>query len=466
MISEQNASDLPTNLEAEQGLLGTLMINIKGYEEIAGILTRDHFHWPVHGRIYAAIEHFIIKGQSPTPLVLKNYFQGETELDAAGGEKYLAAMAAEAPMINTPYDYARNIIDMAQRREMIYAANALIDQAKTPDYKISARQIIEDTETRLYNIAEYGTDTRPGLAAADSVDQTIKLIEKMQTGAFRGVPTGIDRLDAHLTGLHAGEMTVVAGRPGMGKTVFAMTAALNAAQAGYNVAFFSLEMAHELLSMRILSRMTGIPTGVMRREGALYTDSWPKLLEARSRLAAMPLILEDMPGLAPGHVMTRARRHKRKRGLDMIIIDYLGLMESPTDIPNQAVRISEITKAVKSIARELNVPVMLLCQINRGVESRDDKRPTLADLRDSGSIEQDADNVLFLYRDEYYLAKFPPKRKEREDDARFNDRYAEWEARLQGSRGQADIIVAKQRMGAEGTITTGFNANRQEFFNL
>lgn len=457
---------LPHNIEAEQGLIGMVLIDNRHFDAAGTMLRPEHFFQPVHGRIWEAMAHMIAGGRAATPVTMKNHFDTDDGLKDVGGARYLAELCSETPLLNDAVNYARIIHDMYVRREMISVFEDMRARAYTPEYDDPAAKIIEDTEGLLFNIAEYGAESRPAVTAIEAYDLTLDYIDKAQKGEIRGVMTGLGALDDVLTGLEPSSVTILAARPSMGKTVLAMNIAEYAAMCDRPASFFSLEMPNLQLMMRMMARHTGVATGKMRSEGAMTADDFRALTESRGRFQDLPLMIEDMPALTPSQIMTRARRHKRKHGLDLLVIDYLGLMESETDNPVQAVKIGDITKGIKRMAMELNIAVLMLAQLNRGVEGRDDKRPQLSDLRDSGSIEQDADNVMFLYRDEYYLERATPQKKASESPDSYGQRVEQYEAQLAASRGKADIIVAKQRMGPVKTVTVGFDRHKLSFTNL
>lgn len=468
---------LPNNIAAEQGLLGALLIDAGAFERVPDQLGDADFYQPAHQRIFAAARSLYERGQLPSPVTLAGSFADDAELAAAGGADYLADLAANAVgTFNVP-DYCRTIIDCARRRRVIELAEVAMEDAYAVDFARDASSVIEQMEERLFSLAETGQADRGPVSMAESAVSTVALIEQYWQGKIRGLMSGIHALDSHMNGFFPAELTILGARPGMGKTAMAFTIGYNAADSlrdkiergdgKHSVLGFSLEMSHEQLTMRLLARETGIPIQAMRREKGFRQEHFREFVAAQGRLSHLPLHVDDTPALTAAQIMSRARRHKRRHGLDLVIVDYLGLMRASRDFINKTHELEEMTQGLKIMAKKLDVPVLLLCQLNRGVEGREDKRPMLSDLRDSGSLEQDADNVIFLYREEYYLGKQgEPERKPREDDADYAARVAHWQRRKDESRGKAEIIIAKNRQGPEETVRCGFDPVKQLFYDL
>jgi replicative DNA helicase len=459
---------IPHNLEAEQALLGSLLHNNSGYEYVAEFLLPEHFADPVHGKIFRAIGLLIERGQIADPITLRDYFQQDQQLAEIGGTDYLAYLATTVISIINPRDYARLIHDLALRRELIQLGSEMVNNAHTPSLESSAHEQIEHAEQRLYDLATSGQIDRGFVQFVDALSDAIATAEKAYKRESRivGVTTGLHDMDRWLGGLHPSDLIILAGRPSMGKTALATNIAFNAAVAaldkreGAVVAFFSLEMSAEQLAGRLLAQEAEVASDKIRR-GELTDQDFPKFVEVSRRLARIPLFIDDTPALSVSALRTRARRLKRKHGLGLIVIDYLQLIGSSSHnrLPeNRVQEVSEVTRGLKALAKELNVPVIALSQLSRAVEGREDKRPQLADLRESGSIEQDADVVMFIFREEYYLA--------RQEPSETSDKYEDWQAKMAKVQNLAEVIIAKQRHGPIGTIKLFYNAPFTKFTDL
>jgi replicative DNA helicase len=474
----------PSNTEIEQALLGAIFRNNLAHSRVSDFLEPEHFANAVHARIYAAIGKLVERGQLANPVTLKNLFDQDGALAEIGGAQYLTRLAEAAVTIINAEDYGRRIHDLHLRRQLIGLGEDVVNEAYTHDLDDPAITQIERAEQKLYDLASTG-QAEGGLipfraaltAAIDSAEAAFK-----RDGKTVGVATGFIDLDNKLGGLHPSDLVIAAGRPGMGKTSFATNIAFHAvksyrtapgadgrpvAEDGAVVAFFSLEMSAEQLAARILAEESGVPSDRIRR-GDVRREDFDKFVAASQRLASVPLYIDDTPALSVSALRTRARRLKRQQGLGMIVVDYLQLMRPSGTGRNQDSRvqeISEITRGLKAIAKELDVPVLALSQLSRAVEQREDKRPQLADLRESGSIEQDADVVMFIFREEYYKSR-EPKINENETQDKFNNRYAEWQELMERIHGVAEIIIAKQRHGPVGTIKLRFEAETTKFDNF
>jgi replicative DNA helicase len=454
------------NHEAEQWLLGAILVNNKAWDAVCDVVSPDDFAHRVHGSIFSAMGSIIGNGGVASPVTLYSYFADDPALKQFGGGQYIAILAASAvSVLNAPF-YAQTVRDLAWRRELVLAVDEISSDARSvvPDRDFLA--VLDDAEQRLYEIAERGTRQGAPRPLSDAVQAAITEMEATyRRGGAIIVDTGLVDLDRIVTGMGGGDMHVLAGRPAMGKSAGAGTIAANCAKAGKRVLFFSLEMTRLELARRWIAGVTGISTEA-QRHGRVESCDWARLIEAQKYLNGLPIQVDDQPRLSVNQMRQRARRMKRRTGLDLVIIDHLQLVRQGGKQESRRVEIGDVTSSLKAIAKELDVPVLLLSQINRGVESRDDKRPTLSDLKESGDIEQDADVVMFLYREEYYASRTEPKRKEFETSERYAERLADWQRNLDDIKCLAEIIVAKNRHGRTGVAKVAFNGERQRFENL
>jgi len=473
----------PHNAEVEAALLGAILTNNNAFEKVSEFLRADYFYEPVHGRIYATIERMIEQGQIASPLTLKHFFDQDEALANVGGARYLFDLAASVVTVVNATDYARTIRDLHLRRQLIELGEEMVNVAYEPDVDSPASEQIEAAEQHLYDLSSTGALERGIVDLGQAAKQAIESAEE----AFRrdshvvGVTTGLKDLDLKLGGLHPSDLLILAGRPAMGKTALATNIAYNAAKAykeytdetgrtitdGGHVLFFSLEMSAEQLAMRILSERAEIPSDAIRR-GDIGTEEFNRLVVASQELHRLPLYIDDTPALTISGLRTRARRLKRQKKLHLIIVDYLQLLNGSPGrrSDNRVQEISEITRGLKTLAKELDVPVLALSQLSRQVEQREDKRPQLADLRESGSIEQDADVVTFVFREEYYLEKATPIQGLEEAQDKFSNRSEHWAERLEQVRNTASVIIAKQRHGPVGTIDLYFDGKYTRFADL
>jgi len=472
----------PYNTEAEQALLGAILINNTAYYRVSEFLQPEHFGNAVHGRIFAAIGKLLGRGQIANPVTLKNLFDQDGALTEIGGAQYLARLAGAAAAIINAEDYGRAVHDLYLRRELIALGEDVVNDAFRQDLDDPAREQIERVEKKLFDLATTG-ETEGGFRAfGTALTSAILNAEAAfkRSGKTVGVATGFVDLDRKLGGLHPSDLVVLAGRPSMGKTALATNIAFYAArnyrpaveregktaEDGAVVGFFSLEMSAEQLATRILAEESGVSSDRIRR-GDVSHEDFDKFVQASQQLAALKLFIDDTPALSVAALRTRARRLKRQQGLGLIVIDYLQLLRPSSQTraqENRVQEISEITRGLKALAKELDVPVLALSQLSRAVEQREDKRPMLADLRESGSIEQDADVVMFIFREEYYLSREPTRRPD-EAESKFSDRYQEWRERLEIVHGLGEIIIAKQRHGPIGTVKLRFDAETTKFDN-
>ncbi len=468
----------PHNIEAEQALLGALLVNNVTYEKVGELLAPEHFYDPVHGRIYGAISTLVNRGQIADPKTLRGVFEHDPALEAVGGANYLVDLAANIVTIFNVADYAQLIHDMYLRRQLIELGTDIVNDAFQQDLDKSATAQIETTESKLFELARTGETDRGFVKLEKALTVSIKMAEEAhkRDSHITGVTTGLRDMDRRLGGLQRSDLVILAGRPSMGKTALATNIAFNAAHAFYKtegregsgVAFFSLEMSSEQLATRLLGDFSSVPSDKIRR-GEIKTEDFTKFVEASQILSRVPLYIDDTPGLTVAALRTRARRLKRTAPhVGLIVIDYLQLLRGAgiKRDENRVQEVSEITRGLKALAKELDVPVLALSQLSRAVENREDKTPQLADLRESGSIEQDADVVMFVYREEYYQARSEPSRRADEDENKFNDRYARWMQRCEEVSNLAEILVAKQRHGPIGTVKLHFDGQFTRFSDL
>ncbi len=468
----------PHNLEAEQALLGSILVNNNAFEKVGDFLKPDHFYEPAHERIFAAICTLINRGQIADPRTLRGLFENDPALAAVGGARYLVDLAASVVTVINVSDYGHIVHDLHMRRQLIMLGEDMVNDAYSHDLDAPATTQIESAEARLFDLAQTGETDRGFVRLDKSLSLSMKMAEEAykRDSHVTGVTTGLKDLDRKLGGLQKSDLVILAGRPSMGKTALATNIAINAARAfdnsggkeGSAVAFFSLEMSSEQLATRLLGEFAEVPSDKIRR-GEVKADDFPKFIDASRMLSRSPLYIDDTPGLSVSGLRTRARRLKRiVPSLGMIVIDYLQLLRgsgSRRD-DNRVQEVSEITRSLKGLAKELAVPVLALSQLSRAVEMREDKRPQLADLRESGSIEQDADVVMFVYREEYYHSRSEPVQRADEGEDKFNSRHSRWMERGEEVRNIAEVLIAKQRHGPIGTVPLHFDGQYTRFGNL
>jgi replicative DNA helicase len=467
----------PHNYEAEMALLGAILANNLTFDKVNEFLRPDHFADALHGRIYEAAGKLIERGQIANALTLKSLFDQDPALLEHGGAQYLARLAASVVTIINAEDYGRAIHDLHLRRQLIDLGEVMVNTAHDHDLDLPATGQIETAEEKPFRLDETG-DTENGLRPlTEALTGAINMAEAAvkREGHVTGVTTGLVDLDKKLGGLQPSDLVILAGRPSMGKTALATNIAFNAALAhklapenGGRVAFFSLEMSAEQLATRILAEQTGISSDRIRRGEISRDDDFSRLVIAAQDLQTLPMHIDDTPGLSVPAMRTRARRLKRRQGLGLIVVDYLQLMRSPAGLrsENRVQEVSEITRGLKAIAKELEVPVLALSQLSRAVEQRDDKRPQLADLRESGSIEQDADVVMFIFREQYYHERGEPKQRDDESSEKFAERHSRWLERGERVHNVAEVNIAKQRHGPIGTVELYFDGMVTKFGNL
>ncbi|MEC7488051.1 MAG: replicative DNA helicase [Pseudomonadota bacterium] len=473
----------PFNEEAEMGLLGAILENNRSYERVSEFLRPEHFFDPLHAQIFDASGKLIERGQQANPTTLKHVFDAEA-FDQIGGHRYLADLTTVTVSVINTEDYGRLIYDLYLRRQLIELGTDVVNHAFSHNTEVNATHQIEDAEQSLYDLATNGNYEGGFQSFAASIKDAVELaaVAFNREGALGGAPTKFRQLDLLLGGLHKSDLVVLAGRPAMGKTALATNIAFNIANLNDTVVdengdetlvddpvvgFFSLEMSAEQLASRILAEGSQIPSNKIRK-GELNQTEFDRLVMTSQELQKSPLYIDDTPALSVSALRTRARRLKRQHGLGLIVVDYLQLLQGTRGAreQNRVQEISEITRGLKTLAKELDVPVLALSQLSRAVEQREDKRPQLADLRESGTIEQDADVVMFIYRDEYYLHRAEPSRRADESNEKFNERYMMWEDAMGQVRGRAEIIVAKQRHGPTGTVNLRFYPEATKFDNL
>ena len=465
---------LPHNIEAEQQLLGVILTNNDVYDRIAALVRAEHFFDPVHARIFEIAAARIQKNTLASPVTLKAFLEDDPGLRELGGPSYLARLAGAAISAFAARDYAQMIYDLAVRRELIALGRDISARAAKVDVESDPREQITEAEQRLYRLGEQGAAERGFQSFLKAVTDAVNVANAayQRDGGLAGMSTGLIDLDKKLGGLHPSDLLILAGRPSMGKTSLATNIAFNIARTyrrgrlpdgsegavqGGVVGFFSLEMSAEQLAARILSEASEVPSDQIRR-GDMTEAEFRRFVEAAKALEACPLYIDDTPALPISQVAARARRLKRTHGLDVLIVDYLQLLKG-TSKENRVLEVSEITQGLKAIAKELDIPVIALSQLSRAVENREDKRPQLADLRESGSIEQDADVVMFVYRDEYY------KEREKPGDHEL-EKMVQWQQLMEQVHGKAEVIIGKQRHGPIGTVELSFEGRFTRFGNL
>jgi len=468
---------VPHNIEAEQSLLGAILINNNVFEKVSDTLKPEHFYDPVHQRLFDSIATMIQRGQLADPKTLRGLFENDPALAGVGGAQYLGDLAASVISVINAADYGQLIHDLYLRRQLIALGEDIVNVAFQQDLDQPASKQIESAEHSLFELAQTGELNRGFVRLDKSLAVSLRLADEAfkSDSHITGMTTGLRDLDRKLGGFQKSDLVILAGRPSMGKTALATNLAINGARAfhesngkeGGAVAFFSLEMSSEQLATRLLGDYSSVPSDKIRR-GEIKQDDFTKFVEATKFLSHAPLFIDDTPGLGVASLHTRARRLKRLvPHLGLIVIDYLQLLHgSARSSDNRVQEVSEITRSLKGLAKELDVPVLALSQLSRAVESREDKHPQLSDLRESGSIEQDADVVMFVYREEYYHARSEPTRRQDEGEDKFNQRYQRWMERGEEVRNIAEVLIAKQRHGPIGTVPLHFDGQFTRFSNL
>lgn len=465
----------PHNIEAEQQLLGAILTNNDVYDRVAGVINESHFYDPVHARIYEVAASRIAKNALASPVTLKAFLEDDPGLKELGGAAYLVRLAGAAISSFAARDYAQMVYDLAIRRKLMDLGRDITAKAGTVEVANEPKEQIVEAEQALYKLAEAGQSASGFQSFLKAVTDAVNVANAayQRDGGLSGVSTGLTDMDKKLGGLHKSDLLILAGRPSMGKTSLATNIAFNIAKTykkgklpdgslgaidGGVVGFFSLEMSAEQLAARILSEASEVPSEQIRR-GDMTEGEFRRFVEAAKTLEACPLFIDDTPALPISQLAARARRLKREHGLDCLIVDYLQLVRPATAKDSRVNEVSEITQGLKAIAKELEIPVVALSQLSRQVENREDKRPQLSDLRESGSIEQDADVVMFVFREEYY--------KEREKPGDHDlEAMAKWQEEMENLHGRAEVVIGKQRHGPIGSIELSFEGRFTRFGNL
>lgn len=466
----------PHNVMAEQAVIGAVLTNNEAINRIGDFLSPEHFYEPVHQRIYEAVIKLMDRGIIASPITLKNYFDKDEALKEVGGAEYLGRLAALAVTVLNVQSYARTVYDLAMRRKLISIGEDTVNEAYDSEIGSTALEQIERMEQELFNLASEGGSDRGFQNLKTSLVEAINRVEQAfkRKEHISGITSGFADLDRLLGGVQNSDLLILAGRPSMGKTALAINIALNACEAMYKaskhetaeqgvpppaVGFFSLEMSSEQLAARMIAMKTGVNSAKMRI-GNLNDAEFAKLVQGNKALAELPFFIDDTPALSIAALRTRARRLKRKHNLGFLLVDYLQLVRGSSKMSesNRVQEVSEITQGLKAIAKELNIPVIALSQLSRAVEQREDKRPQLSDLRESGSIEQDADVVMFIYREEYYVGRKEPQPG--------TPKYAEWQEEMNKVMNLSEVIIAKQRNGPIGNATLFFDSNTTQFRDL
>ena len=479
----QEISEKFQNFDAEIAVIGCLLWDNKSYEKIADFLIEDHFIDLNNKNIFKTIKRLLDKNILVTPITLKNYLE-ENDKDSFDNYTYLNQIKDSAPSTQNAYQYARLLYDLHIKRSLIGIGKNIIQDTISNEEDLEGINLIENAENDLYNLSQTGSSDRKYSLFGESLKKAIDVIDQSfkREGKIAGLPSGLKDLDKKLGGFHNSDLIIIAGRPSMGKTALGTNIAFNAAKKfkekedefgnkttidGGKIAFFSLEMSSEQLATRVLAEQSKI-SGDKMRKAELNKEDFKKIAKVSSELENLNLVIDDNPILTIPSLRARARRLKRLYDIDMIIIDYLQLMSGSQNVKNdgRVQEISEITRGLKAIAKELNIPIIALSQLSRQVEQREDKRPLLADLRESGTIEQDSDVVMFIFRESYYLERMEPIKKPDEQNDRYNERHQRWRELCESRYNIAEIIIAKQRHGPIGTIKTHFDPNFTKFSDL
>ncbi len=465
---------MPQNIEAEQSLIGSILFDNKVLEDLPTNFVSRHFFDPLHAKIFESCITLIDNGRLADPLMLKNYLTKDELHRDIDIEKYLLDLREGVVSLSKAKFYADEIRNCFIRRSLISIGDNLINNSINPNLDITPDQEISNTEEKLYNLAEKDLVNTGPVDFKTVLGRATELINEAfnRKGKLSGIDTGFSGLNRQLGGLNKSDLLVLAGRPAMGKTALATNIGFNAAKnsktdKNETILFFSLEMSAEQLAQRILAEQSTIDSHKLRG-GDISQSEFSKLVSTQNEIFSLPFYIDDTPAISVSQIASRARRLKRTNGLALIIIDYIQLIQASKKSENQGrvQEVSSITRGLKSLAKELNVPILALSQLSRAVELREDKRPILADLRESGSIEQDADVVMFVYREEYYLDKSEPMQKDNENQENFNDRFTKWQEKRNLAEGKAEVIISKQRHGPTGVIQVQFEAKFTRFMDL
>ncbi|MEL7199533.1 MAG: replicative DNA helicase [Pseudomonadota bacterium] len=478
----QNDSDstrkLPSNLEAEAAFLGAVLIDNRVLEELQTPIRPDHFFEPLHQRIFERALTLLERNATASPVTLRPYFEADEALKELGGPSYLAKLTANGAGLLAPRELAQQIYDLALLRELVSVGRGLVEGALDTSEEVDPMDRISQAEADLFQVAEGAATGKEASSFREAALEAIKMVESAMNsgGGLSGKTSGLDSLDRKTSGLHNSDLIILAGRPGMGKTSLATNIAFNCAEAhlqwqqdggdhnyGAPAAFFSLEMSADQLATRILAEQAEISSEALR-SGKMSRDDFQRLSFASQKLAELPLFIDDTPALTIGALRTRARRLKRRHDIGLIVVDYLQLLQgSGRANDNRVNEISEISRGLKTLAKELSVPVIALSQLSRAVEQREDKRPMLSDLRESGSIEQDADMVWFVYREDYYLESIKPDFPTENSTPEAIEKYRDWEEKFEAIKNRASVNVAKQRHGSTGQVPLHFQSEFTKF---
>ena len=453
------------NIEIEQHLLGYIITNSNAINDIADVLSSEYFYHPLHQKIYQQINEFSEKNFLISPLTLKNYFASDNKFDPKETTEYINNLVKNTSFIFDLKEYADILYNLALKRQLIDVGTEIVNNAKTSNNSITANEQIEMAEANLYNLASAGSKANDFDAISSSLNLALETAElAMNAGGHTGISTDFTDLDKTIGGLQNSDLIILAGRPSMGKTALAINIALNACRnlaksdEKKSVGFFSLEMSSEQLSGRMIA-MESTVNAKKFRNGSLNSEDFEKIVDAHKQLYDLPFFIDDTPAQTIGAIRTKARRLKRQHNLSLLVIDYLQLLSgSKKSNDNRVQEISEITQGLKAIAKELNIPVIALSQLSRAVEQREDKRPLLSDLRESGTIEQDADLVFFIYREQYYVERRKPSEGHKDMD--------QWQEYMEKVLNQAEVVIAKNRHGPVGNIKLYFDPNTTKFSNL
>jgi len=466
-VVEKFQKQLPCNIEAEQAVIGSILVSNDIYDEISSYIDSNKFFDPIHAKIFETIEILISKGLLANPITLKSYFENNEGLKELGGQEYLIKITKFSTSVKQAIDYANIVQEMHVRRELIKISESVLDEASNKnEISSTGEEMIQNAEKSLFDLAERGHFNQSFMKFESALKQTIDMAKSayQNDDGIVGVPTGLTDLDARLGGMHKQDLIIIAGRPSMGKTALATNIAFHAAKniekkgSKSAVAFFSLEMSSEQLSTRILSEQSKIKSNDIRR-GKVSEKEFEQFIETSRNIYELPLYIDETPAITIAAISNRSRRIKRLFGLDLIVVDYIQLMRSGRKMENNRVQeISEITQGLKALAKELDVPVLALSQLSRQVEQRDDKKPQLSDLRESGSIEQDADVVMFVFREAYYL--------ERKEPSLGTVEHSEWQQKMEEISRLAEIMIGKQRHGPTGNVKVEFEAMYTKFKDL
>ena len=466
---------LPHNIEAEQALLGAILVNNDVFDRVSQVVRAEHFYDPVHARIFDTAAVRIQRNALASPVTLKPFFEDDEAMKDLGGPAYLVRLAGAAISVFAARDYAEVIRDLATRRDLIAIGEEIAGRAARIEVESDPKEQIVEAEQALYRLGEEGQAGSGFQSFLRAVTDAVQVANAayQRDGGLAGLSTGLADMDRKLGGLHRSDLLILAGRPSMGKTSLATNIAFNIAKAyrkgtlpdgsegavnGGVVGFYSLEMSAEQLAARVLSEASEVPSEQIRR-GDMTEGEFRRFVEAAKDLEACPLFIDDTPALPISQLAARARRLKRTHGLDVLFVDYLQLVRPATAKDSRVNEVSEITQGLKAIAKELDIPVVALSQLSRQVESREDKRPQLSDLRESGSIEQDADVVMFVFREEYYKEREKPG----DHDA---EAMMKWQEAMESVHGKAEVIIGKQRHGPIGTVELSFEGRFTRFGNL